>query len=142
MPGHCLKGLLPASSNHRGLQRKGFFHPKPISRGLQLMLFQPIYFKPPDISPTKVLFVKDKLPDGSFLLSVATGLSLKTSGPSSKTTNVVSLSIFPFTVKRHCSPFSSVRFTYSNDLTGQRLSSCAQLKTPPLVSLLVGWLVC
>jgi hypothetical protein len=41
----------------------------------------------PDIHPTKVLFVKDKLPDGFMFPPVVTAPSLTMSRPSAKTTN-------------------------------------------------------
>jgi hypothetical protein len=51
----------------------------------QAILF--LWVQLPDINPTKVIFVKEKLPDGIILFPVAIAPSLNMSRPSAKTTN-------------------------------------------------------
>jgi hypothetical protein len=53
--------------------------PPPSRRGHQPKRSQPFWVQLPDIHPTKVLFVKDKLPDGLILPPVAVAPSLNMS---------------------------------------------------------------
>jgi hypothetical protein len=96
--------------------------PLPSRRGLQPKRSHPFWIKLPDIHPTKVLFVKDKLPDGFMFPSVAIVLSLD---------KHVSLSISPFIV--HLALFSNSSKAYRSqewfNVTGT--TSCASTGLRP-----------
>jgi hypothetical protein len=64
----------------------------PSHGGFQLMQSQPFWVQPPHIHPTKVLWTKNKLPNGRLLPPVATALNLNMSRPSAKTTKCISVS--------------------------------------------------
>jgi hypothetical protein len=60
MSGYNSKGALPTYTNQGGLQPKRFLRSR---RGHQPKQFQPFRVQLPDIRPTEVLFVRDKLSD-------------------------------------------------------------------------------
>jgi hypothetical protein len=89
--------------------------PSPVPRGLQPKLSNPFWVYLPDIPPTKVLFAKDKLPDGIILPPAATGPSLNMSRPSAQTTIIPLASAYPqLQFIRHRLPISAMDFVHRN----------------------------
>jgi hypothetical protein len=72
--------------------------PSPSCTGLQPKRSQPFWVQLPDIHPTKVLFAKDKLPDGMILPPVAIGPRAEYVKAFRQDNNPVSVSIPPVTV--------------------------------------------
>jgi hypothetical protein len=138
MPGFYSKGMLPASPIMEAFSQNDS---PPSRRGHQRKRSQPFWIQLPDIHPTKVLFVKDKLPDGIIIPSVAISPSLNMSRPSAKTTISLASEYLQVMVYKALFTISSYAF-HAQEWSNLARDDVFHLHKPlPLVSYLVGWFV-